>query len=73
MENPIIRLKKKMAQYHHDHHQAKSSETLKRMWPPKLPIIFLIQVDLRGLHLPFGTMAVAINSEPAEAPWKGEG
>lgn len=40
------------------------------------------QVDLRGLHLPFGTMAVAINSEPAEvkklrswktmAPLKGE-
>ena len=25
------------------------------------------QVDLRGLHLPFGTLAVAINSEPAEA------
>eukprot|EP00435_Cladocopium_sp_Y103_P029915 s1853_g7.t1 len=25
-----------------------------------------IEVDLRGLHLPFGTMAVAINSEPAE-------
>ena len=27
----------------------------------------LSKVDLRGLHLPFGTMAVAINSEPAEA------
>eukprot|EP00434_Breviolum_minutum_P032810 symbB.v1.2.029017.t1/scaffold3125.1/size63008/4 len=25
-----------------------------------------VEVDLRGLHLPFGTMAVAINSEPAE-------
>ena len=25
------------------------------------------KVDLRGLHLPFGTLAVAINSEPAEA------
>ncbi|CAE7655179.1 unnamed protein product [Symbiodinium pilosum] len=25
-----------------------------------------IEVDLRGLHLPFGTLAVAINSEPAE-------
>eukprot|EP00933_Yihiella_yeosuensis_P061043 TRINITY_DN63864_c0_g1_i1.p1 TRINITY_DN63864_c0_g1~~TRINITY_DN63864_c0_g1_i1.p1 ORF type:complete len:239 (-),score=37.38 TRINITY_DN63864_c0_g1_i1:186-902(-) len=25
-----------------------------------------IQVDLRGLHLPFGTLSVAINSEPDE-------
>ena len=25
-----------------------------------------VEVDLRGLHLPFGTMAVAINKEPAE-------
>lgn len=54
----------------------------KKMWP-KIPIISsCFQVDLRGLHLPFGTMAVAINSEPAEvkklrswktmAPLKGE-
>ena len=33
------------------------------------------QVDLRGLHLPFGTMAVAINGEPSEVrgaaePWR---
>ncbi|CAE7800975.1 unnamed protein product [Symbiodinium sp. CCMP2456] len=25
-----------------------------------------VEVDLRGLHLPFGTLAFAINSEPAE-------
>eukprot|EP00439_Symbiodinium_sp_Y106_P049546 s218_g6.t1 len=25
-----------------------------------------VEVDLRGLHLPFGTLAIAINSEPAE-------
>eukprot|EP00913_Durusdinium_trenchii_P031774 g29758.t1 len=25
-----------------------------------------VEVDLRGLHLPFGTMAVAINGEPSE-------
>ncbi|CAJ1432950.1 unnamed protein product [Effrenium voratum] len=25
-----------------------------------------VEVDLRGLHLPFGTLAVAINAEPAE-------
>ena len=34
-------------------------------------------MDLRGLHLPFGTMAVAINSEPAEVlryfRWRSEG
>jgi len=25
-----------------------------------------VEVDLRGLHLPFGTMALAVNDEPSE-------